>query len=102
MHYQKSLTPRASAFREEERRFLQAPAEALGARAYGAICEVGRRMDLDFAGVDFASCPTDARLLFEANATMLAHPEAADGPLAYKNPYVARIFEAFQQRLDSA
>jgi tetratricopeptide (TPR) repeat protein len=102
VHYQPSRTPRTAEFREEERRFLEAPAETLGARAYGAICEIGRRMDLDFAGVDFTVLPDGRALLFEANATMLAHPEAADGPLAYKNPFVARIIEAFQARLESA
>jgi hypothetical protein len=30
---------------------------------------------------------------------MLVHPEAPDGPLAHKNPYVERILEAFQAML---
>jgi len=38
-------------------------------------------------------------LLFEANATMLVHPEAEDGPLAHKTPYVARILNAFRAML---
>ena len=38
-------------------------------------------------------------LLFEANATMLVHPEAPDGPLAHKNPSIERIFAAFQAML---
>jgi len=37
--------------------------------------------------------------VFEANATMLTHPEAADGPLAHKNPAVRAIIEAFQAML---
>ena len=46
--------------------------------------------------------PDGRALLFEANATMLAHPEAPEGPLAHKNAPVARIVEAFQNRLECA
>ncbi len=38
-------------------------------------------------------------LVFEANATMFVHPEAADGAFAYKNPAVTRIADAFQAHL---
>ena len=102
IHYENSATPGSREFRDEERRFLEAPEQALGTRAYRAICEIGRRMDLDFAGVDFALLPDGRALLFEANATMLAHPVPPDGPLAHKNPFVARILDAFQALLDSA
>ncbi len=102
VHYQSCLTPTQRAFIEEERRFLESPEQALGPRAYRAIGEVGRRMGLDFAGVDFAVLPDGAALLFEANATMFIHPEPSDSPLAYKNPFVARILEAFWARLESA
>jgi hypothetical protein len=34
--------------------------------------------------------------VFEANATMLVHPEAEASPFAAKNPYVSRVIEAFQ------
>jgi hypothetical protein len=37
--------------------------------------------------------------VFEANATMLTHPEDPDGPLAHKNPAVRRIIDAFQAML---
>jgi hypothetical protein len=64
-----------------------------------AIRAVGRRLDLDYAGCDFALLETGEVLLFEANAAMLAHPEDPAGPLAGKNPYVERIFTAFQAML---
>ena len=102
VHYQTSQTPARRELIEEERRFLQSPEEALGGRAYRAICEVGRRLELDFAGVDFAVLPDGRALLFEANATMFVHPEPSDGPLAHKIQFVARILEAFWARLESA
>jgi len=80
----------------EERFFLGDPASALGARALAAITEVGVRLGLDYAGVDFSVLPDGRAVVFEANATMLVHPEEADGEFAYKNPAAARIFAAFQ------
>jgi hypothetical protein len=100
VHYQTSLTPARQDLIDEERRFLEDPEGAIGSRAFRAICEVGRRMDLDFAGVDFAMLPDGRALVFEANAAMLVHPEP-DGPLSHKNPFVARIVEAFWARLES-
>jgi glutathione synthase/RimK-type ligase-like ATP-grasp enzyme len=67
-----------------------------------AVGEIGRRLDLDYAGVDF-SVLTDGRVLvFEANATMLVHPEAHDGVFAYKSRAVAAIAEAFEAMLMAA
>jgi tetratricopeptide (TPR) repeat protein len=102
VHYQTSLTPSRDDLIKEERRFLEDPEAALGPAAWRAIGEVGRRMDLDFAGVDFAVLAQGEALLFEANAAMLAHPEPPHGPLAHKNTFVQRIFEAFWARLESA
>ncbi len=80
----------------EELAFLAAPGAVLGQAGMDAIEAIGRRMDLDYCGVDFSILPDGRLLVFEANATMLTHMEAPDGPLAHKNPYVARICEAFQ------
>ena len=102
VHYQSSGTASRSDWIKEELRFLENPEAALGARAWRAICEVGKRLDLDFAGVDFAVLSDGRALLFEANATMYVHPEPSDGALAHKNRFVQRILEAFWTRLESA
>ncbi len=85
---------------EEEARFLADPATALGPRAWAALQAIGHALDLDYAGIDFSLLPDGRLLLFEANATMLVHPEAADGPLAHKNRHVARIYAAFDALVD--
>lgn len=82
---------------DEERRFLADPQAALGARAMDAIVAIGRALDLDYGGVDFTLTPDGRVLVFEANATMLAHREAQTGPLAHKNPFVGRIADAFER-----
>lgn len=83
----------------EEARFLADPEAFLGPVGWAAIEAIGRRLKLHYCGVDFAPLPDGRILVFEANATMLTHPEAADGPLAHKNPAVRAIIEAFQAML---
>lgn len=83
---------------EEERRFLEDPEAALGARGMAAIRAIGRRLDLDYAGVDFTVLEDGRVLVFEANATMLVHPEPP-GPFDHKNPFIGRIFAAFESMM---
>jgi tetratricopeptide (TPR) repeat protein len=83
----------------EEMRFLDDPATALGEAAMAAVAQVGAALDLDYGGIDFSLLPDGRALLFEANATMLVHPEAPDGPYAHKNPAIERIYAAFRAML---
>jgi tetratricopeptide (TPR) repeat protein len=83
----------------EEARFLEDPEGAIGSKALRAVTAIGERIGLDFCGLDFSVLADGQVLVFEANAAMLVHPEAPDGPLAHKNPHIARIIAAFQQRL---
>lgn len=85
----------------EELRFLEDPGVAIGAKAMAAIEAIGQRLDLDYCGVDFTVLRDGSVLVFEANATMLVHPEKADGPLASKNPYVQRILNAFEAMIEA-
>jgi tetratricopeptide (TPR) repeat protein len=99
VHYDASGTGSDPARRAEEQRMLEDPEAALGQRAWAAITAIGERLDLDYCGLDFSVLPDGRVLVFEANATMLVHPEDETGPLAHKNPMVRAITEAFQARL---
>jgi tetratricopeptide (TPR) repeat protein len=99
VHYESSGMEQHPDRLAEEMVFLDDPAAALGAEAAAAVEAVGRAMGLGYAGVDFTLLPDGRVLVFEANATMLAHPEAPDGPLAHKNPSIERIFAAFRAML---
>jgi tetratricopeptide (TPR) repeat protein len=101
-HYETAGMGGAAERQAEELRFLQAPEDALGERAWRAIAQIGARLDLDYAGLDFSVLSDGRVLVFEANATMLVHPEAEDGEFAYKNPAVRRIVQAFQAKLAEA
>lgn len=97
VHYHTAGTSDGSKWLEEERRFLEDPGVALGARAAAAVAAIGRRLDLDYGGLDFALLPDGRVLVFEANATMLIHFERSNGPLAHKNIHVQRIVDAFER-----
>lgn len=86
---------------EEERRFLDDPQAMVGLRAWTALREIAGRLGLDYCGVDFSVLPDGRLLVFEANATMLVHPEEdGDAVLRFKNVYVQRIVDAFDCMLD--
>jgi glutathione synthase/RimK-type ligase-like ATP-grasp enzyme len=77
----------------QEAAFLHDPAMAIGPLAMDALREIASRIDLDFAGIDFSLLPDGRVLFFEANATMLVHPEQ-DEVFAYKNQAVSAIVGA--------
>jgi hypothetical protein len=86
----------------EERRFVEDPAAFLGDRAMAAIRAIGRRMDLDYAGIDFSIVDGSRVLVFEANPTMLVHSEAIGGVVDFRNRHVFAIqrrFDALLARL---
>jgi glutathione synthase/RimK-type ligase-like ATP-grasp enzyme len=86
----------------EEAAFLADPVAVLGADAHAALEAAGARLDLDFCGVDFALLPDGRVLVFEANATMLIHPETDGGALGFKNPAVRGIIEAVGTSVEGA
>ena len=99
VHHETSGMDGQVEWRAEEARFLEDTEGVIGARAMAAVAAIGRAVDLDYAGVDFAVMPDGKVLVFEANATMLAHFEDAAGPYAHKNPHVQAIATAFQTLL---
>jgi tetratricopeptide (TPR) repeat protein len=68
----------------EQAAFLADPAAAIGARAHDAVIALGRRLDLDYCGVDFTVLPDGRPLIFEANATMLIHDAPAITAAAHR------------------
>jgi Flp pilus assembly protein TadD len=83
---------------DEERRFLAEPGAVLGPAAMRALDRIGQRLALDYAGIDFTLTAEGGVLVFEANATMLVHPEP-DGPFTYRNLAVSVIQHAFHRLL---
>jgi tetratricopeptide (TPR) repeat protein len=85
--------------REEERRFLERPETALGARAAAAVAAIGERLDMDYAGVDYTLLPEGRVLVFEANATMSVYfPQEPE--YAYKTAHVQAILTGFEEMME--
>jgi hypothetical protein len=99
VHHDTAGMDDSSERREEEARFLADPGAVLGDKGKAAIAAIGQALELDYCGADFALLADGRILVFEANATMLAHFEDPHGPYAHKNAYVAAIVEAFQALL---
>ena len=88
--------------REEEKRFLEDPLAVLGPEGLQAIEAIGRRLDLEYAGVDFTVLPDGRILVFEANATMLVHLHDSETLYPYKHLAVPALLRAFQTLLQKA
>lgn len=98
VHYETAGMLDDAAKRAEEQQFLENPTAAIGPSAMAAIEAIGRALDLDYCGIDFSILPDGRVLVFEANATMLVHPETTE-MLDYKNPHVRNIVNAFDAHL---
>jgi glutathione synthase/RimK-type ligase-like ATP-grasp enzyme len=84
--------------RREEEDFLADPDRVLGPAQMAALAAIGRATGLDYGGADFGLDREGQIVVFEANASMLVHDEK-DAVFAYKNPYIARIKQAFDTML---
>jgi Tfp pilus assembly protein PilF len=83
----------------EERRYLERPVEALGARAAAAVAAIGQRLDMDYAGIDYTVLADGRVLVFEANATMSVYfPQEPE--YAYKTAHVQAILTAFEDMME--
>ena len=80
---------------DEELAYLEDARAVVGDRAWTVLSQIGQRMGPHYCGADFSLLPDGRVLLFEANATMLVHPEEEHAVTARKNSYVSRIFAAF-------
>jgi hypothetical protein len=100
VHYFSADMLAASWKRDEEACFLEDPGAALGPKAMAAVAAVGRRLDLDFAGLDFAVLADGRILVFEANATMLVHLHDPIEDFPYKHAHVPKIFQAFERMVE--
>jgi hypothetical protein len=99
VHYFTSDAAQSAAHREEEQRFLTDMVGVLGARAVAALSEIGRRLGLDYAGIDFGLGADGALLFFEANATMVLAPPDPNPIWNYRRASIAAALEATRAML---
>jgi hypothetical protein len=96
VHYWTSGMESDAVRRQEEARFLGDAASTIGPVAMAALRVIGRLLALDYGGIDFSVLPDGRLLVFEANATMLVHPEQ-DPIFGYREPAIEAIRSAFDR-----
>ena len=94
VHYFTSDMADHGEYRREEANFLGDMPATLGRKAMAALERIRDCLGLDYAGVDFAVGPDGDVLLFEANATMVIAPPAADERWTYRRAAIERIRDA--------
>jgi tetratricopeptide (TPR) repeat protein len=100
VHYISADMPAHAWKLAEESEFLANPAKVLGFQAMAALTRIARTIDLDYCGIDFTLLPDGKLLVFEANPTMLVHPEGEATPLAFKNAAVSNIVNAMRKLVE--
>jgi hypothetical protein len=99
VHYFSSAMADRPDLRAEEARFLGDMPTVLGPRAMAALTQIGERMALDYAGIDFGLSPGGDLLFFEANATMAITPPDSEAIWDYRRAPITRALEAAQATL---
>jgi hypothetical protein len=102
VHYFSADMLASDVHRAEERRFLEDMPGVIGPRAMVALEQITVALGLDYAGIDFGLGADGSLLLFEANATMLIHPPAADAIWDYRRQPALRALTAARQLLAQA
>jgi tetratricopeptide (TPR) repeat protein len=94
VHYWRADMVADQARRDEEEAFMRGHDGTIPAQAFARVEEIGRRLDLDYAGLD-CSLMADGRLvIFEANAAMLVHLNDDPTAYPYKHELVPHIRDA--------
>jgi len=94
VHYFTAGMNASAAHRAEEERYLSDMGSVLGPVAMAALQRVQTALGLDYGGIDFAVAEHGCLMLFEANATMILAPPAADAQWDYRRPAFARALRA--------
>ncbi|MGD0474076.1 MAG: tetratricopeptide repeat protein [Candidatus Velthaea sp.] len=98
VHYFRADTGEQPAYRAEEAAFLADLSGALGTAAMTALHAIAGRLALDYGGIDFALDARGRVVVFEANATMIVPPAAAERE-PYRRAAVERIEQAVRGML---
>ena len=94
VHYFTAAMAEQAQHRAEEEAFLADMPAVLGPTATAALAHICKRLDLDYAGIDFGLAPDGKLLLFEANATMVINPPGPDQIWDYRRAAVDRALAA--------
>ena len=99
VHYYTADMAQSADNRAKEAPFLRDMAGFVGARGMAALQRVAETLELDYGGIDCAANAQGDILFFEANATMVMVPLAADEKWNYRRPAFDNVFAAIRAML---
>jgi tetratricopeptide (TPR) repeat protein len=99
VHYFTADMVQSAENRRRDAEFLAAMASVIGPRGMAALDRINAALGLDYGGIDFAVNAEGDILFFEANATMVVMPPAADDKWAYRHPAYANVLAAVRRML---
>lgn len=99
VHYFRADMANSAENRSQDAAFLADMAGFLGRRGVAALERIMSTLGLDYGGIDFAVNARGEILLFEANATMVMVPLAADEKWDYRRPAFDKVFAAIRAML---
>jgi len=99
VHYYTADMAQSVANRAQEAPFLRDMASVVGARGMAVLQHIAETLELDYGGIDFAVNAQGEILFFEANATMVMVPLAADEKWHYRRPAFDNVFAAVRTML---
>ncbi|HUA09988.1 MAG TPA: hypothetical protein VMA98_12050 [Candidatus Acidoferrales bacterium] len=99
VHYFSAQMAANPAYREREAAFLRDPKAALGDRAWSALQSVAARLELAYAGIDFALDARGDVVVFESNATMAVRYPPVDSIWDYRRAAVDAVLSAVREML---
>jgi Tetratricopeptide repeat len=99
VHYFRADMAHSAENRGKDAAFLADMAGFVGRRGVAALERIMTTLDLDYGGIDFAVNSRGEILLFEANATMVMIPLAADEKWDYRRAAFDNVFVAIRAML---
>jgi tetratricopeptide (TPR) repeat protein len=99
VHYYSSGMRVHDWMREEEHRFLADIKSVFKPPLDRALAEIGRRLGLDYFGIDCAITPKGELLVFEADVAIIVHLFDSIEMFPYKHQYVPALFRAVDRMI---
>jgi Tetratricopeptide repeat len=99
VHYYRADMAESAEHRAQDRAFLDDMAGFIGRSGMAALERINTALNLDYGGIDFAVNGSGNIVLFEANATMVMAPLAADPKWDYRRPAFDAVFAAVRGML---
>ncbi|MBI1778945.1 MAG: tetratricopeptide repeat protein [Proteobacteria bacterium] len=101
VHYYSSGMRVHDWMRDEEHKFLADIDQVFLPPLDKALLEIGRRIGLDYFGIDCAITPDGRLLVFEADVAIIVHLFDSIEMFPYKHRYVPLLFQAVERMIQS-